>query len=74
MWVIFILFIVLMVAIFAYVSYMYYTIGYLHFYLILLGLVIGYIVVKTKRMAPLGYHLHIHHYVIGMILMMYSCY
>jgi hypothetical protein len=74
MWVLFIAIFAIIGLIFAYIFFLYHTVGFLHFYVVGLLAFIAFMVIHTKRMAAKGYHLHIHHYFLGMIVMAFTCY
>ena len=74
MWVLFLALVLLIGSIFAYIFFLYHTVGFLHFYVIALLVFAAFMYIHTKRMAAKGYHLHIHHYFLGMIVMAFTCY
>jgi hypothetical protein len=74
MWVLFLGLILLLGSIFAYIFFLYHTVGFLHFYVVALLVFAAFMYIHTKRMAAKGYHLHIHHYFLGMIVMAFTCY
>lgn len=72
-WIVFLGLIVFLAVIILYVFFLYYTIGYLTLYVGILGLIIGYFIVMSKVYAG-RYHLHFHHYMIGMVGVTLMCY
>ena len=73
MWVIFCGLILLILSIFSYLFYLYHTVGFLMIYLGLLVVTIGSFALITYCLRQ-NYNLHIHHYVLGMIMITFSCY
>ena len=73
LWVLFVGLITLLGSIASYVFYLYYTVGFFMTYIYLIGGAVGLIWLRGKMLGP-NYHLHIHHYFLGMFVSSIICY
>jgi uncharacterized membrane-anchored protein len=73
MWVLFIGLITLLGSITSYTFYLYSTVGFLTTYLVLIAGAVALIWLRGKMLGP-NYHLHIHHYFLGMFVSSIICY
>ena len=73
LWALFIGLISLIAFIFSYLFYLYSTISFLLIYVGVIGLIVGGVWLQGKYFGP-TYHLHIHHYFLGLSMCLIVCY
>jgi len=72
LWALFLGLVSLLVFIFGYLFYLYNSIGLMTIYLGLIGGAIALIKLRGKMLGP-SYHLHIHHYFLGLFVSSIIC-